>query len=243
MHRFRLIGLALLAVVACTAIAAASASAEPLILVLPGQGFKTLKYEGTTAKGTTATLETVGGKKIVCQSALALATYTPLEGKPDDSSIGVGDVHFKECKKEAVACRSEVGTEKDPVETILTPLILTAAAELTKEKVLQFLLINTINGVLFINCGGVKEEIKGAVPCLVGGATSGSELVAGAVVTITCTAEAKGKQVTGTCTEPVAACEKLAKEPLLASIGAGFENASEAVAVSGSHNEMVTLDF
>jgi hypothetical protein len=243
MRRFRLIGVTFLAALVCTAIATVSASAEPVILVLPGQGFKTLKYEGKSAAGSKAILETAGGKTIACESALALATYTALSGKPDDSEAGTGDVHFEKCKKGPVACRSEAESIKDPVETILTLLALTAAAELTSAKVLQFLIINSIKGTLFINCGGVKEEIIGAVPCLVGGSTSGTELAAGATVTITCTSTPKGLQVTGMCTETIAACLKLGKEPLLANIGAGFENASEAVAISGSHNEMVTFDF
>jgi hypothetical protein len=215
----------------------------PMILVLPEQGFTKLKYEGKTNAGSKVVLETAGDKTFACEGDLVLASYTALPEKPNDANTGTGDDHIEKCKKEKVACRSEEGATKDPVETVLALLALTVAAELTKEKVLQFLLIRSIKGTLFLNCGGVKEEIKGAVPCLVGGAANGTELAEGATVTITCTSEKSGKQVTGECTEPKSACEKLAAEPLLANIGAGFEKASESVSVSGSHNEMITLDF
>jgi hypothetical protein len=116
-----------------------------------------------------------------------------------------------------------------------------AAAELTSAHLLQLVLIKSIKGTLFLNCGGIKQEVKGAVPCLVNSPKNGSELPANTMLTIACTLK-EGKQVTGACTEPKAACEKLAGEPLLADLG-GFEKASELLEVLGSHDEMVTFDF
>ena len=236
MHRFKVVGLALLAVFAFAAVAAATASAEtPSVNVLPGEKVSELTYSGKAAKE--SKLETANGKTISCATTKVSATF---EGEKEISTKGKATIDFEGCKKEKVACRSETaGGVKDAVEIILTPLVLTAADEETAAKALQFLLVNTLSETLLINCGGVKEEVKGNVGCLVTPALT--EVAAGGTVTIECAIEPKGKQKTGTCLETKAACEKLKNEPLLGNLGAGFEASAEEINVAGTFNKMVTL--
>ena len=95
-------------------------------------------------------------------------------------------------------------------------------------------------GVLFINCGGVKEEVKGKVPLLLEPGLQ--EVEAGGNFTIKSEQE-KGKAKTGTCLEEKVDCEGLEKEPLEANLGSGkFEGAGEQFTVKGSFNKMVFID-
>jgi hypothetical protein len=241
MHRFTLVGLTLLAVFAFAAVAASAASAEaPLILVLPGETIIGLAFSGS---GGASKLETLTKKTITCTKTEVTATFNQISGKESDSETGSATIDFSGCKKEKIACRSEEGATKDPVEVVLTPLTLAGASEESQSKTLEALLVGTIapvGGVLFLNCGGVKEEIKGSVGCLASPALM--ELVAGTTVTISC-AESGGDQVMGLkCVETKATCEKLAKEPLMANLGLGFEDSAEEISVAGTFNKMVTID-
>lgn len=235
MQRFKLMSLTLLAVFALAAIGAATASAEPLILVLPGEKVSELKYKGEGGKGT---LEDSTKKTIVGTKVKAEATFNALT--ESDALTGTTTLDFEGTKKEKVACRSENAKgEKDPVETILVVTTITAASETSTTGVLEPMLVNTVNGTLFINCGGVKEEVKGSLPCLVDNGLE--ETAAGGVIVILCH-QAGGKQTTGTCLETKATCEKLEKEPFLANLGGGFQSAGEEVEVSGTFNKMITID-
>jgi hypothetical protein len=241
MHRFKLVGLALLAVFALAAVVASAASAEaPLILVLPGETTAGLTFSGS---GGASKLETLTKKTITCTKTEVNATFNAIVGKETDSETGNATIDFSGCKKEKVACRSEEGATKDAVEVILTPLAVAGASEESSTGTLQSLLVSTVaptGGVLFLNCGGVKEEIKGSVGCLVSPALT--EIAAGTSVTISC-AETGGDQTTGKkCVETKATCEKLAKEPLMANLGLGFEDSAEEISVSGTFNKMVTID-
>jgi hypothetical protein len=238
MHRFKLVGLALLAVFALASVAAASASAEtPLILVLPGEKVSELKYTGEGGKGV---LEDAGLRTIEGTKVKATATFAAVAGKEADAETGEAALTFEGTKKGAVACRSETKAGvKDPVETILVNTALTAASEETTAKALQGVLVNTLKEVLFINCGGVKEEVTGSLPCLVTPVLS--EVAAGGNVEILCS-EKEGVQQTGKCVETKATCEKLAGNPFLANLGTKLESAGESVTVKGSFNKMVTLD-
>jgi hypothetical protein len=238
MHRFKLMGLALLAVLAFASVAAATASAEaPLVLVLPGEKAAELEYKGT---GGEATLSDINGKTIIATKVKAAATFTAVAGKEADAELGKATLDFEGAKKEKVACRSEnAKAEKDPVETILVVTGLITENEETTGKALQGALVNLLTETLLINCGGVKEEVKGSVPCLVTPVLT--EVAVGGTVEIKC-AQEKGKQLTGKCLESKAACEDLTKNPFLANLGGGFVEAGEGVTVAGTFNKMVTLD-
>jgi len=209
----------------------------PLIEVLPGEKASELKFEG---KAGGSKLETTGGKTISCTAAKATAKFTAT-GVEANSEKGEATVDLEGCKKEKVACRSENSKgEKDPVEVVLAPLGLTDASEETAAKELQFVWVATFKETLLINCGVVKNEVKGNVGCLVKPALT--EVAAGGTVTFACAVEAKGKQKTGKCVATKATCEKLEKEPLSANLGVGFEGAAAEITIEGSFGKMVTLD-
>ncbi len=233
----KLAKLVLIAALVLSGIAVSSASAASIV-VLSGERVSELKYEG---KASAATLETVDGKSITCSKTKVTATFTPLAGKETTAEAGTLVTDFEGCGKGEVHCRSESKAgEKDPVQTILGTAALTAAAEESSEKTLQFLLVSSLTETLFINCGGVKQEVKGSQPCLV--APAGSEIAAGEAVKITCALEKPGKPKTGKCLSSTAACEKLAKEPLEGNLGNGFESCAEELTIEGSFNKMALLD-
>jgi hypothetical protein len=244
MHRYKLVGLALLAILVFASVSAGAAMAEePLLLVLTGEKVSELKYTGETEAGTKTLLETTSGKTIKCVKAKASASFQQLGTKEGDSETGTSTIDFEGCKQGEVACRSEnAKAEKDPAETILTPLGLTGASEETSAKALQFILVNTISeSPLRLVCGVVKDEIKGNVACLVAPALK--EIATTEKATIKCIQEAKGKQVTGKCVLTAATCKKLETEPLLSNLGTGvFEVSGEEISVAGSFNKMVFLD-
>jgi hypothetical protein len=247
MHRIKLMGLALLAIFAFSAVAAAIANAEePRLLTLTG-AVSSVVYKGKSEK-ITPKLETEGGKTITCTTASVEAKFSAISKELEkDSEKGTANIEFTGCKQGKVACRSEnkAGTEKDAVETILTPLTTLGGDEESTESTLQFFIANKIapadgSGILFLNCGAVKEEIKGDVPCLVSPALT--EIEKGATVTILCQQE-KGKGKFGTCKANATTCEELKNNPLVANLGTGkFEGSAEEIHVVGSFNEMVFLD-
>jgi hypothetical protein len=243
MRQIKLVGLVLIALFAFGATTALSASAEePLVLVLPGEKVTELKYSG---KGGVSKLE-AGGKTIECETVEATTEgFKEFEKKPADANAGTGHLHFLGCKQGGVSCRSETAKEKDAIGIILVLLALLFGSEKTTAGVLQPLLVSTVLGLeageteLKLNCGGVKEAVKGNVGCLT---TPGlTELEPTAKVEIACKIENK-KQLTGTCFELKTTCEKLANEPLLGNLGVAFEAAAEEIKIEGNFNKMVTLD-
>src|ERR1700684_808338 len=233
MNKTKLIA-AIVIALAIAGIAVTSASAA-LVLVLSGEKVAELKYEGK-APGA-ATLAKGDGKEISCTKTTIQATYTPLAGKEAAAEQGTTETDFEGCKKEKLACRSEIkGGEKDPIETILGTAALIAATEETAEKAHQFLLISSLNEPLVINCGGVKQEVKGSLPCLV--TPAGTEIAAGETVKISCALEKPGKPKTGKCLSSATACEKLVNEPLEGNLGSGFERCAEEMTIEGKFNKM-----
>jgi hypothetical protein len=236
MKRFALTILVLLAAVSGAASSTAMAL-EPLILVLPGEKVSELKFQGTAGE---SKLETVSGKAAICTKGTATAASQALPGKESDTEAGEATIDLEGCKKEKVACRSETsGGTKDPIETILVVLSMTGVTEESTEKTLQGEFVASAKETLLVNCGGVKEEGKGSGACLVTPALV--ELAAGATGTLKCV-QSKGKQTTGTCLEKKATCEKLAKEPFLVNLGAGFEGAALLFEGVGSFNKMIFGD-
>lgn len=230
----------LLGALALTALLAPTALADSpgLILVLSGEKVSELTFEG---KAGTVLLETAKGLSITCSKASAKVTFSALSGKEADAEQGAITTLFEGCKKESVNCRSETsGGEKDPIETILVSTTASGAAEETTEKELQFVLAVAVNGTLLVECGVIKQEVRGALPCLVAPALT--EIAAGETVKVLCALEKPGKQKTGKCVGPTATCEKLAKEPLEGNLGNGFEACAEEAIVEGTFNKMAFLD-
>jgi hypothetical protein len=237
MNRFKLFGSALLALAFALIPATTALAATPLILVLPGEKVSELKYTGEAGLNI---LEDAGLRTIEGTKAKVTATFTPSAGKEADAETGAAALTFEQVKKGAVACRSETKAGvKDPVETILVNTALTIASEETSAKALEGVLVNTLKEVLFINCGGVKEEVQGSLPCLATPALT--EIAVGGILEIDCVVN-EGVPQTGKCIETKATCEKLTKEPFAANLGGKFETAGEQVTVKGSFNKMVTLD-
>ncbi len=223
----------------CAVVPAGAAAEEPLILVLAGEKVSELQFEGKT-EGTTAVLETVGGKTVACAKGHATATAEAVPGKEADTETGHATIDLEGCKKGSVACRSETkGGAKDPVETVLLALVTTGASDETAERTLGGELVASAPEPFLVNCGVVKVEGKGSGACSV--APVSVELAAGETATMRCRQE-KGKQLTGTCIEKKATCEKLAAEPLLASLGNGFEGAGLLFEGVGTFNKMIFGD-
>jgi hypothetical protein len=236
-HR-ALLGIGLmLACVLAGAVLTSAASALPLILVLPGEKAAELKYTG---EGGASILEDGGARTIEGTKVKTTATFKAATEKEADTEAGEVAVTFEGTKKGALACRSETtGGIKDPVETILVNAALATASEESTSKTLQGMLVNLLKETLFINCGGVKEEVKGALPCLIAPALT--EIAVGGTFEILC-AQKGGVQTTGKCLESKATCENLAKNPLLANLGGGVVSAGEQLTVKGTFNKMVLFD-
>jgi hypothetical protein len=208
------------------AVTATAGAESPLVLVLEGEKISEFKESGTT---TTFTLETVGKKTLSCTAGSGTSSIKALEGKPADGTLGFTTFTLTGCKKEKVACRSENSAgEKDAVETALSVWDwhiadeISISGELEPVRIYQILPISgTGNWVL--NCGAVKEEIKGDVMCLYSPGLV--EIPVGGSYEVLCKAK-EGKQETGKCSAETALCEKLAANPLLANLGAGFEGAA-----------------
>jgi len=255
MKQLRLLVLAMLALFAFGAVSAAVASAEveleakpPALLVLDKE-----KVEELTYKGSSAVASKIEGSKtkktIECgavEANIAAKGLKPLSAiRIADTAKGEATIDFTKCKQGGVACRSETTAGvKDAIETLLVLVDIEFGTEETAKKELQAIIIVTVLGednkpVLFINCGGVKDEIKGNFILLIEPPLK--ELEAGTAVTIK-SEQKEGKPVTGTCLEPVAGCERVTKEPLTANLGGGVETAGEQFSISGTFNKMVFLD-
>jgi hypothetical protein len=170
-----------------------------------------------------------------------------LEAKEKDSNLcHAGLLTFSKVKQGAVACRSENEKgEKDPVETILVKGDTHLAAEKSTAGVLQPLGIVEVLGVggekeLTINCGAVKEKIKGRFGCLV--LPGLKEIVVGEKIEILCKTNSAGDQETGTCEAAKLTCEELAAKPLEANLGGGFEMAAKTFHINGTANKNIFID-
>ena len=250
MRRFKQLAAALaiaaLASAAGASVAGAESDGQPAGLVLEGEA-KELRFEGSEASQKVA-LSTLGGKEISSEGlAFSGSECTTLEGKvKDTNACHKGTLTFTHAKQGKVLCRSENAKgEKDPIETILTGGEGRLAAEKSTSGVLQPLLVLTVAGIageveLTINCGGVKDEVKGKIGCL---ALPGlKEIVKGEKIEVLCKTKSAGDQETGACEEPKATCEELAKNPLEANLGAGFEMAAKAFHLNVTANNNVFID-
>jgi hypothetical protein len=245
----RLVKLALALALATSvggAMAATAAMAEtPAILVLEGKVTE-LKFEGSEATQKTAL--STKAKEITGEGLTAtLKGCTELEKKEKDTnSCSEGLLTFSKMKQGAVNCRSETEAGvKDAIETVLVKVSMLLADEKSTTKVLEPLRIYKVFGVdgkeLIMNCGAVKERVKGWVACLlIPGLT---EIPAGNFIELLCKTKEKGVQETGTCEETKAICEELAKNPLLAALdGKTFEPAALTYHLNEFVNKNIFID-
>jgi hypothetical protein len=246
MSKAKLLLFAVLALFAFSAVSAAVASAEdpnsPMLLILEGSSVKAL--EGTF-KGGASSLSALGGTGL---------TGTEVEGSVKnckESSVSAKDTNlcealltFKGVKsKGTTACRSESSAGKDAIESVLVLTDLHIASEKSTSGELQPLVLFLVLGVageteLTLNCGGLKDLVKGTIGCLM---TPGlTTVAAGGTYTIACKQNATTHDAeTGECEQ---LCEWLTTEPFQSNLGSGFEDAWMNVSATGSLNLSSYID-
>jgi hypothetical protein len=245
MRKVRLLILSALTLFAFGALAAAAYGEAPKLLLLSGN---VSELEGTF-KGGASILESANGLQLKgttiegtlkgCKEESGSATDTSLCGPVLLTFTGV--------KKEKVNCHSEMlnEEEKDAAEIVLVWTDLHLAAEENAKKELQPLLMFKVLGALSgespeeitLNCGGVKDKVKGVIGCLL---TPGLKNVQTTEeLTIACKIKEKGKPETGTCEQ---LCEWLKEFPFLANLGKGFEEAWMTIEAKGKLNKDVFID-
>jgi hypothetical protein len=250
MRQLKLLMLAVLAMFALGAATSAVASAveaeepnNPRVLILTGN----VSELTAEFKGEASLLETTDLKSLKGLTATAtLANCESISGKPLDLNLCKDvAITFFDVQKGAVNCSSEnLKKEKGAIGEVKTLVDLHIADEKSTAGVLQPLLIALVLGIdlepiLLINCGGLKQEVKGKIACLLlPGLTN---IAAGGNVEILCK-QKEGVLETGTCEETKALCELLAKEPLEANLGAGFKAAAFSVHLLGTFNRDIYID-
>lgn len=94
MRQLKILGLALMAVLALGVAISATASAEELGILPEGTAAEPLVVNGTAGEGV---LETLGGSTVTCTSAELLTSWT-------SHTLGLFHLHFKGCKSAAGSC-------------------------------------------------------------------------------------------------------------------------------------------
>ncbi len=226
----------------CTAVAQAEGGNPAALLLETGVANLEVKFSGLTDYE----FGNLAGKKLEGTGVEGTLKGCKEEGSTKDTSLCEPVTFtFKSLKEEKVACRSENAKgEKDAIETVLVVVDLHLAAEETSSKVLEPLLLLKVLGMsggekeLVINCGGVKNKIKGVLGCLL---TPGlANVAATEELSLECTQNATTHdQVTGKCEK---LCELLEKEPFLSSLGGVFEDSGMNIDVKGKPNKDVFLD-
>jgi hypothetical protein len=158
MKRIQIIGLCMAAVFAFSAIAAASAFAEPEFVAKAGQTFP----KHFTSRGGSAQLATVGGSEIECTSTLDLGRILPV---PSTTKSMLGDIKFTfhKCSiVKGVGSGTECNSTGEPKGLITTPLYvfhLGKLKELTagKKHVLILLLVTNTK----FSCGIIGVTVEG----------------------------------------------------------------------------------
>ncbi|MFI4991957.1 MAG: hypothetical protein ACHQHO_13735 [Solirubrobacterales bacterium] len=238
MKQLKILGLALIAVFALTAVAAATASAElgevtPGLLFLKGPVFPITM----TSSGGPAVLTVPGVGTIRCETFENAAKFENENGNipPHVQLIKTVTIDFFKCKETVnnVACRSEAGGVKDPKETILVVVDTHFVALLNSAKELRPGVLFIIPGVLLINCGGIVIEVKGAVAGEVILKESGEDITLLTVDLPTALS----------CDTSDGLCKKLLEEkPFLANFNGLFKLAEQKAEVDIHFGEMVKVD-
>ncbi len=248
MRKVRLLILAALALFAFGAFAVTAAygveDGAPKLLLLEG---KASELEGTF-KGGASTLESANGLSVTGTSVEGTLKGCKEDGGPLDTSLcGPVLLTFKGVKKAKVNCHSEMINEeqKDAAEVVLVWTDVHLAAEENAKKELQPLLLFKVLGALtgespeeiVLNCGGVKDKVKGVIGCLVSPGLVNIPVTT--EITIACKIKEKGKPETGVCEK---LCEWLTEFPFLANLGNGFEAAWMTIEAKGKLNKDVFID-
>jgi hypothetical protein len=178
MKRIRILGVALLALFALSAVMAVAASAE--------EGFLPLKAKGATVEGKVSTLNTAANLPIVC------GKLDPSKGTFSSDKHATGTLQFLECTVAGLAANS-VG---DASKTILAPVEFLVC--LTNSAELKFGIAAEVVGTLNLEVPslGAKITVKGRV---IGEATAKAGAKA-KVFTVNYTG-AKGVQNVTKCTD------------------------------------------
>ena len=244
MSKVKLLLFAVLALFAFSAVSAAVASAEdpnsPELLIL--EGTSVTKLEGKF-KGGASELATLGGKTLTGTEVTATDSACKEGSSAKDTTLCVSELTFKGVKQGKVACRSEsaAGT-KDAIETVLVVTDLHLAAEKVGselEPLMLFKVLGQVSGEeeLTINCGGVKDKVKGVIGGLY---TPGlTTVAAGGTFTIAVKQNASHDKETGECEK---LCEWLTEHPFESNLGAGFEDTWMAVKAEGTLNLSAYID-
>jgi hypothetical protein len=252
MRRLKAVALATLALSICAGAGAATVASaveaeepnNPRVLILTGN-VSELKgvFKGEAWLVETTDLKSFAG----LTSTATLANCESISGKPLDLNLckDVAVTFFDIQKEKKVTCSSEnLKKEKAALGEVKMLADLHIADEKSTEGVLQPIIIALVLGidlepVLLMNCGGVKQEVKGKFACLLlPGLTN---VAAGGNVEILCK-QKEGVLETGTCEETKALCELLAKEPLEANFGVGFKAAALAFHLLGTFNKDIYID-
>jgi hypothetical protein len=227
-----------------TAVAQAEEAREPALLLLEnGVSTLTAKFKGTTSQ-----LSTLGGKELTGTGVEGtLKGCKNLGASEKDTTLCEALLTFTGVKKEKVACRSEnqAATTKDAIETVLAFTDVHIANGETSSKVLVPLALFKVLGQasgepaeeLVINCGGVKEKVKGALGCEVSPGLTNIPITSEA--TIACKLTAGHDQEVAKCE---LLCEWLTEHPFESNLGNGFEDAGMAITTKGTFSKDVFLD-
>lgn len=217
MQRLRILGIALVAIFALSAIVSATASAEfPEILPVPTPTAP-LTFTSETVGGSKPILETTKGVKIECAKATNKGEFT-------SQDLGTATIDFEGCESKGAKCKAE----GDVNGTILLKTDIDLVDFKKGAELLLGLEILPLEGgtnKLIITCGILKVEVKGSVIGRVH--VKSLEKTKHATVLFT---QTKGEQDIKECELLKAFCAGV-KFLLEANFGAGFELAGELAEV------------
>jgi hypothetical protein len=238
-----------MAMMAFGAVSATMAQAEALIpevlLLTSNASAFEAKFTGTTSELATLSGKTLSGTEVEG----TLKSCKGLTGNEKDFNLCEPVLlSFKGVKQGAVNCRSEMGNgeEKDAIGTILVATDFHLASEQTSGGVLEPLALFKVlgalpgeaSGELTINCGGVKNLVKGTIGCLISNGLENVPITK--EVTLACELNATTHDpVTGTCE---VLCKWLEEAPFLSNLGGGFEDAWMKVSAKGKGNDDFFID-
>jgi hypothetical protein len=240
------VGVMFMAILAFEVFSVAVANAEdgkPMGLLLEGN------VSGLSGKfkGGADRFVTLSGKEVTDISVEAtLSGCKAFEGSEKDTNLCESQITLHGVKQGKVACRSESEAGlKDAVETVLVAADLHLAAGETAAKALVPLGLGKVLGQsptesseeLLVNCGGVKDRIKGVLSCEVSPGLVNIPVTQ--EITISCKVTASHDQEVVKC---VVLCEWLTEHPFEANLGAGFEDAGIERTSKGTLNKDIFID-
>jgi hypothetical protein len=242
MRRFKLVVLAAMALFAFGALASSAFGADegtPRILCLSGEKCTELKG---TFKGGASSLINLAGKTLTGTSSEFALSGCKEAGSTADTNLCEAKADFLGVKKGEVNCRSEAGTEKDPIETVLALLDLHVGAGEAESKLNPILEARVLGAKgeeeLTIVCGTVKIKAKGTASCLL--LPGLANIATTEEVTIQCKVNASNDLESDKCT---VLCEWLTEKPLESTLnGSTFEDTAFSITAKGKLNKDIFID-